>query len=154
MRFVSGLLCVFFFGSALAGENGIGLAAEKNYRRTLVADARIPAGSTVHVRLVKLKANEQLGLYKCGPGCNTASQVASWNTGNSPLGAEKTHRLAEGGEFYFWVQQKQRDGKVEPVQIAKVAKAKGHYAVQFESGSKVDVHIDPGQKSPRQRTPK
>ena len=77
---------------------------EQSNQRTFAATTPLREGEAIRLHVTGLGAQHRLRFHRCGPLCNTAEPVATWEQHQIPADGNLIVKVPSDGEYYFWVE--------------------------------------------------
>jgi hypothetical protein len=114
---------------------------EPTNRKTFASTTPLHRGDVVVLRVTGISANQRLRLHRCGPRCNTAETIATWDREQLADDGRISAEIPRDGEYYFWVEDfSQVKGKYGAALVAAGATTTaGTFTVRYEPAPVVAV---------------
>lgn len=115
---------------------------EQINQRTFAATTPLRKGETIRLHVTGLGAKHRVRFHRCGPGCNSAVPVATWEQDQIPADGNLIVEVPSDGEYYFWVEDfSEVTGKYGPALAATSAASKSSgFMVKYGEALVIVVH--------------
>lgn len=105
--------------------------------------AKLHRGDLLRISATGLESTQQLRFHHCGPKCNTAESVDSWDPLQFSKQPNVTIRIGSDGEYYFWVEDisRKRHTKESAVAAVSAVNAAGSTTVRYPKDLVIVVQV-------------